>query len=53
MSKAEFSNRKVAGKMEVHHSAIDRLMQRLQSTEMLMTVRDLASPAKVNTESIE
>jgi IS30 family transposase len=35
MSKAEFSNRKVAGKMEVHHSAIDRLMQRLQSTEIV------------------
>jgi IS30 family transposase len=32
MSKAEFSNRKVAGKMEVHQFAIDRLMQRLQST---------------------
>jgi IS30 family transposase len=35
MSKAEFSNGKVAGKMEVHHSAIDRLMQRLQSTEIV------------------
>ena len=32
MSKAEFSNRKVAGKMGVHHSAIDRLMHQLQST---------------------
>ena len=35
MSQAAFSNRRVAGKMGVHYSVIDRLMQRLQVTGMV------------------
>jgi transposase len=35
MSQAGFSNRGMAGKMEVHHSVIDRLMQRLEATGMV------------------
>jgi len=35
ISQVGFSNRKVAGKFGVHHSVIDRFMQRLQVTGML------------------
>ena len=35
VSLASFSNRRVAGKMGVHHSVIDRLMQRMQATRMV------------------
>ena len=35
MSHAGFSNRRVAGKMGVHHSVIDRLMGRLQANGMV------------------
>jgi IS30 family transposase len=34
MSQSGFSNRRVAGQLEVHHSVIDHLMQRLQVTRM-------------------
>jgi len=35
MSQASFSNRGMAGQMGVHHSVIDRLMQRLEATGMV------------------
>jgi IS30 family transposase len=35
VSLASFSNRRVAGQMGVHHSVIDRLMQRMQATRMV------------------
>jgi IS30 family transposase len=35
MSQTGFSNGRLAGQMGVHHSAIDRLMQRLHATGMV------------------
>ena len=36
MSHADFNNRRLTGQMEINHSVIDRLMQCLQATEMVV-----------------